>query len=61
MGLKLACRDLGTDCPFVAQGETMEEVQADMAKHAKTIHGYTDAQLNDPKMVEKVKAAVKEA
>ena len=59
MGLKVACRDLGVDCPYVAQGETMDELQADLAKHAKTKHGYTDAQINDPKMAEKVKAAIK--
>lgn len=58
MGLKLACQDLGTTCPFVARGETMEELMADMGKHAKEVHGYTDEQLNDPKMKEKVKAAV---
>lgn len=60
MGLKLACKDLGTTCPFVARGETMEELMADMGKHAKEVHGYTDEQLNDPKMKEKVKAAIKE-
>jgi len=60
MGLKLTCRDLGTDCPYVARGKTMEEVTADMTKHAKEVHGYTDEQLKDPKMVEAVKAAVKE-
>ena len=26
MGLKLACKDLGTTCPYVAHGETMEEL-----------------------------------
>ena len=60
MGLKLACKDLGTACPYVAHGETKEELLADAGKHAKEVHGYTDAQLNDPKMKEKIKAAVKE-
>ena len=60
MGLKLACQDLGTTCPFVAHGETEEELNANMAKHAKEVHGYTDEQLKDPKMQEKVKAAIKE-
>ena len=62
MGLKLACRDLDPNsaCPYVARGENMEELQADMAKHAKTVHSYTDAQLKDPKMVEAMKAAVKQ-
>ena len=60
MGLKLACRDLGSDCPYVARGETMEELMADAVKHGKEVHGYTDEQLNDPEMMKKVKAAVKE-
>jgi predicted small metal-binding protein len=58
--LKLACQDLGATCPFVARGETVEELTANMAKHAKEVHAYTDAQLKDPKMQEKVKAAIKE-
>ncbi len=60
MGLKLACQDLGTACPYVARGETTEELMADAAKHAKEVHGYTDEQLNDPEMQEKIKAAIKE-
>lgn len=62
MGLKLACKDLDpkSSCPYVARGETMEELQTDMAKHAKTVHSYTDEQLKDPKMMEAMKAATKE-
>jgi predicted small metal-binding protein len=59
MGYTLACKDLGTTCPFVARGETVEAVTADMAKHAKTVHAYTDAQLKDPRMQEQVKAALR--
>ncbi len=60
MGKTLACRDMGIDCSYVARGETMEALMADMGPHAKQVHGYTDEQLNDPKMMEKVKAAVKQ-
>lgn len=61
MGLEVACRgiDPKTDCSYVAHGETMEELMADGTKHWKEVHGYTDEQLNDPRMMEKVKAAVK--
>jgi len=59
MAMTLACRDTGADCPYVARGETENELMADIVKHAKEIHGYTDEQLNDPKMIEKVKAAIK--
>ncbi len=59
MAMTLACRDTGADCPYVARGETENELMADIVKHAKEVHGYTDEQLNDPKMIEKVKAAIK--
>ncbi len=60
MGFTLACKDAGVDCPYIARGETMDEVFADAAKHGKDIHGYTDEQLKDPKMMEMMKALVKQ-
>ena len=62
MGLTLACKALDpkSSCPYVASGETMDELQADMASHAKTVHSYTAEQLKDPKMMEAMKAATKE-
>jgi predicted small metal-binding protein len=59
MGFKLACKYLGNTCPYVAHGDTKEELMADAGKHAKEVHGYTDKQLSDPQMKEKIKAAVK--
>lgn len=61
MGYTLACRDLDpkSNCPYVARGETMEEMQADMATHAKAVHNYTDEQLKAPEMMKAMKAAVK--
>ena len=62
MGLTLACKDLDpkSTCPYVARGETEEELIADTSKHAKEVHSYTDAQLTDPKMVGAIKAAIKQ-
>ena len=60
MGLKLACRDVGVDCSYVARGETMEQLMAAGGKHAKEVHGYTDQQLNSPELAAKIKAAVKQ-
>ncbi len=60
MTLSMECKDAGHDCPFVAQGETMEEVLAKVAKHAKEVHSCTDEQLNDPEMIEKIKTAIKQ-
>ena len=62
MAYTLACRDAGEGtCPFVARGESKEEVFAQAAKHAKEVHGYTDEKLSDPKLVEQMKAIMKEA
>jgi len=60
MAYSLVCRDTGADCSYVARGETMEELLADVAKHAKDVHGYTDEQLSDPELIEKLKAVVKQ-
>ena len=60
MALTVACKDTGTACDFVAKAETEEEVMSQIAEHAKEVHGYTDEQLKDPALMEKVKAIVKE-
>jgi len=60
MAKTFACRAVGVDCPYVARGETEEELMADIIKHGKEVHGYTDEQLNDPEMMKKVKSAIKE-
>jgi predicted small metal-binding protein len=60
MTYKLACKDMGVMCPFVAEGETMEEMMELAVKHAKEEHGYTDEQLNDPETQKAIKAAIKE-
>lgn len=59
MAYQGACRDVGMDCDFVAEGQTIEEVMAQAARHGKETHGYTDEQLQDPKMVERMKAVIK--
>jgi predicted small metal-binding protein len=60
MTMTLACKDAGMkECPYVARGQNMEELMNDMGKHAKTIHGYTDEQLNDPEMITTLKKVVK--
>ena len=34
----LACSDMGLSCPFVAKGETTEDVVAQLAKHGNEMH-----------------------
>ena len=59
MTYKLACKDTGVDCPFVAQGETMDEMMEVAVKHVKEKHGYTDEQIKDPKMQKVIETAIK--
>ena len=59
MAYTLACKDSGVDCPYVARGETKEELWKDASKHVKEKHGYTDEQLNDPKFKKEVEALIK--
>ncbi len=61
MGVKIACSDVDPtiSCPFVAEGENMEEATAKLVEHAKAVHNYTDQQLSDPKTMEAVKKAAK--
>ena len=59
MTMTLACKDTGTQCPFVARGETKDEVLMDAGKHAKAVHGYTDEQLKDAKMIADLKKLIK--
>jgi len=59
MAYSFSCKDLGEDCPYVASGETIDEAIADGQKHAKAVHGYTDEQLNDPKLLDQVKSVIK--
>lgn len=59
MEYKLACKDTGVDCPFVAKGDTMEKMMDVAVKHVKKIHGYTDEQINDPEMQKIINAAIK--
>lgn len=60
MSYTLACRDAGVDCSHVARGETEEEVLQEGMKHVKEAHGYTDAQLSDPKFLEETKKLIKQ-
>jgi predicted small metal-binding protein len=60
MAYTLACRDAGLDCNYVAKGKTKDELMKNVAEHGKKVHGYTDKQLKDPKMMKKMNELVKE-
>ena len=59
MECSIACKDMGLKCGFVAKGKDMDHMMKEAVKHGKKVHGYTDKQLKDPKMMQKVKEIVK--
>lgn len=55
MAKVLRCREVGVDCDFEAKGESVEEIMAQAAKHAKEDHGMEDI---PQELVDKVKEAI---
>jgi predicted small metal-binding protein len=54
MAKVLRCRDVGFDCEAVIRADTDEEVLAQAAAHAKTVHGLKEV---TPEVVAAVRAA----
>ena len=38
--LSFECRNLGTQCKYIAQGNTLEEVKRNAMAHTQTVHKY---------------------
>jgi|WetSurMetagenome_2_1015567.scaffolds.fasta_scaffold332621_2 predicted small metal-binding protein len=59
----LACSDLGMSCPFVAKGNTNEEVIKAMSEHGKKAHAdqLKASAMSPSQMEEMMKKAIKEA
>jgi predicted small metal-binding protein len=57
MAKVLSCRDMGVDCGWSARADTVEEVMAKAAVHAKEHHGITEI---TPELEAKAKAAIKD-
>jgi predicted small metal-binding protein len=57
MKKRLSCRDVGTDCDFVACAKTEEEVLRIGAEHAKTDHNMTEI---SKELQDKVRSAIRD-
>jgi predicted small metal-binding protein len=57
MAKVLRCKDVGVSCDWEGRGQSVDEVLAKAAEHAKAVHGMTQI---PPEMVEKAKAAIKD-
>jgi predicted small metal-binding protein len=53
---QLKCRDAGFDCDAVVEGETVDEVMAQVGPHVKEVHG---ADVT-PEMAEQVTGKVRD-
>ena len=47
--MSLSCKDMGIDCPFVAEGMTQEEVMQKAMEHGMAAHGMTEADMTPEK------------
>jgi predicted small metal-binding protein len=45
MAKQLDCADVGFDCEAQINADTEEEVMAQASEHAKSVHGMSDAEL----------------
>ena len=57
MAKAISCRDVGVDCDFQVQAETMEELLQKCAEHGKAAHGMNEIPAD---LATKVMAAVSE-
>ncbi len=55
---KLRCRDVGFDCDHEIAAEREEEILAQVAEHAQTVHGLKEI---TPQVVEAVKEAIQDS
>ncbi len=51
------CSDMGSDCTFVARGETVDEVMEIGAAHGKEVH---DIEELSPEMIKMVESLIRE-
>ena len=58
MAKQYTCRDVGVDCDWRVQGNTVEEVLQKIAEHAKSVHSMEEI---PPELMVKVRAAIREA
>ena len=57
MAKMICCRDVGVDCDFQATGETVEDILAQAAAHAKSAHGMDEIPAE---LIPAIQAAIKD-
>jgi len=57
MAKAIKCRDVGVDCDFEAQAESVDELLKKCAEHARTAHGMNEIPAE---LAAKVRGAIRE-
>jgi predicted small metal-binding protein len=57
MSKVLKCREVGLDCDFEAHGESVDQIMAKTAEHARVVHGMDTI---PDEVATKVKAAIRD-
>jgi predicted small metal-binding protein len=50
--MKLECKDLGTNCSYVAQGNTLDEVKKKAMEHTQAVHPDFLAKMSPQQMAD---------
>ncbi|MDQ2983505.1 MAG: DUF1059 domain-containing protein [Actinomycetota bacterium] len=58
MAKELRCADVGMECEAVMGGETEDEVMAQAADHARSVHGMSDSDLQENES--KIRGAIRD-
>ncbi len=57
--LKFECKNLGTNCSYIAAGNTAEDVKQNAEKHAQTVHNDLLAKMTPKQIDEMYKTIVR--
>lgn len=57
--LSLSCKDVGVDCGHVCNAETEEELMQKAKQHAKQNNHFTEEEISNPEIQNKLKSYIK--
>jgi predicted small metal-binding protein len=57
MAKTVSCRDVGSDCDFVARGNSEEEIMSQVAEHARVEHNMSEVPAD---VQDKLRAAIRD-
>jgi predicted small metal-binding protein len=57
MAKTVSCRDVGSDCDFVARGNSEEEIMSQVAEHARVEHKMSEVPAD---VQDKLRAAIRD-